>query len=156
MSSIDSIYSTAMFGLRTSYYQDGQSHGRRLNYSAIWHLVRSCLPVDITRPVRSESPPTPLRQLQASQSDPPLITQRLTRQAAYVQHNTEARSRNYCCHGKAISITYSECVSLASVIRHSKRMRHIILSCVTCPDVPYFSTLSHKRHDFREKSIHGT
>ena len=28
-----------------------------------------------------------------------------------VQHNTDARSRNYCCRGKAISINYSESVA---------------------------------------------
>ena len=27
------------------------------------------------------------------------------------KHNIEARSRNHCCHGKAVNITYSECVS---------------------------------------------
>ena len=26
----------------------------------------------------------------------------------YVQRNTEARSRNHCCSGKAVSTTYSE------------------------------------------------
>jgi hypothetical protein len=60
-----------------------------------------------------------------------------------------ARSRNHCCRGKAISITYSECVSVALVIQHAKRMRRIILSSVVCPALPYFSTLSHKRLDFR-------
>jgi hypothetical protein len=42
-------------------------------------------------------------------------------------------------------------VSVALVIQHAKRMRHMILP--SCPAVPYFSTLDlpHKRHDFREK-----
>jgi len=32
-------------------------------------------------------------------------------------------------------------------------MRRIILSSVTCPVLPYFSTLTHKRRDFWEKVI---
>ena len=40
-------------------------------------------------------------------------------------------------------------VSVALVILSAKRMRHIILSSVTCPVLQYVSTLSHKLHDFR-------
>jgi hypothetical protein len=74
------------------------------------------------------------------------------RQYTY-KRNIHARSPNHCCLGKAISITYCECVSVALVIQHTKRMRRIILWSVVCPAVPYISTLSHKRHDFRKKVI---
>jgi hypothetical protein len=47
-----------------------------------------------------------------------------------VKLNNEARSRNHCCRGKEISITYSECVSVPIVTQHAKRMRRIILSSV--------------------------
>ena len=50
-----------------------------------------------------------------------------TRETVYVYPNIEALSRNHCCGGKAISITYFECVSVARVMQHEKRMRRIIL-----------------------------
>jgi len=53
---------------------------------------------------------------------------------------------------KVISITYAEGVHVALVIQHIMRMRHIILPSVACLAPPYFSTFSHKRHDFRKKN----
>jgi predicted transcriptional regulator len=67
--------------------------------------------------------------------------------------NIEAPSHNRCHSGKTINITYPECVSVALVIQHAMRMCRIILSSVVCPAVPYFSILSHKRHDSRGKQI---
>jgi hypothetical protein len=46
--------------------------------------------------------------------------------------------------GKAISITASECVLVALVIQHTKRMRLFILSSSASLAAPYLSTLSHK------------
>jgi hypothetical protein len=46
----------------------------------------------------------------------------VARQAMYVKCNIKARSCNYCCNGKAISIIYSECVFVALGIQHAMRM----------------------------------
>jgi hypothetical protein len=43
------------------------------------------------------------------------------------------------------------CVHVALLIQHKTRMRHIMTWFVTPLAPPYFSTLSHKRHDFRKK-----
>ena len=45
----------------------------------------------------------------------------------YVERQTEARSRNHFCSGKAISITYSEYVFVALDVQHAMRMRHIFI-----------------------------
>jgi hypothetical protein len=66
------------------------------------------------------------------------------------KHNTEASSCNNCCRGKAISITYSECVSAALIIQHAKRMRHIRLSCVEFLVLQYCYKLSHKSHGIKK------
>jgi len=75
-----------------------------------------------------------------------------TRQYTY-KRNIEARSRNHSCRGAAICIAYSDCVSVALVIQRAMRMRRVTVSSVACPDLQYFSTLSHKRHDFRKSLI---
>jgi hypothetical protein len=67
------------------------------------------------------------------------------------EHNFEARSRNHSCRGKAMSIKYSEYVSVAVVSQHATRVRRVMLSSADCLAVPYFFTLSHERHDFRRK-----
>jgi polysaccharide deacetylase 2 family uncharacterized protein YibQ len=69
----------------------------------------------------------------------------------YNKRNAEARSRNHHYRGKAKHITHPECVSVASVKQWAKRMRQVILSSVASLVIKNISTLSHKRHDFREK-----
>ena len=67
-----------------------------------------------------------------------------TNQAIYVKRNFKALRQ--CCCGKAITVTYSECVcvcvSVALDIQHAMRMRHIVT--YGHPTLQYFSTLSHK------------
>jgi len=69
------------------------------------------------------------------------------------KRNDEERSRNHYCRGKAIRITYSECVSVALGIQHAMHMPHVILPSVACPALQYFSTLFRKRSDFRKNTI---
>ena len=69
----------------------------------------------------------------------------------YVSRNTEARSHNHCCRVKLqILKLQSACVSfVALVIMYAERMRHITLLSVACLPLSHYSTLSHKRHNFR-------
>ena len=53
-----------------------------------------------------------------------------TRGTINVWRNNEARSRNHCCRGKAISITYSDCVFLALGIYHAMSMRRVNIDCL--------------------------
>ena len=68
------------------------------------------------------------------------------------KRNTESRSRNHSCRRKQ-QVLYFLSISVAFVIQHAMIMRRIILSSVASPDVPHFSALSHKRHDFRKKKF---
>jgi len=69
----------------------------------------------------------------------------------YECNNIEVSSRIHFDRAKAVSVTHSECVSVALVIQHAKCMSRIITSSVACLVLQYFSTLSHKRCDFRKK-----
>jgi predicted glycosyltransferase len=64
------------------------------------------------------------------------------------KRNIKARSRNHCHRGKAISITYSECVFVALGIQHAKRMLHIIICSLT-------SSIIHFTHYLIKGSIFG-
>jgi hypothetical protein len=57
----------------------------------------------------------------------------------------EARSRNRLFHGKEISITYYERISVVLGIQHAMRMCSITYASVACPDIQPFSTLLHNR-----------
>jgi len=53
------------------------------------------------------------------------------------------------------SVLHILSVSVVLVIQQVERMRRVVLSSVTNPAVPNFSTLSHKTADFRGKLIEG-
>ena len=56
---------------------------------------------------------------------------------------------NHCCRGKAISIHILCLLSYSACKAHEQR----VLSSVASLAAPHFSTLSHKRKDFREKML---
>ena len=75
------------------------------------------------------------------------------RQCTY-ERNTQSRSRNNCCRGKAVCILswVSVCLSVCS-LSYPACTEHVPYYIVnrSLRAVPYLSTLSHKRHEFREK-----
>jgi hypothetical protein len=56
-----------------------------------------------------------------------LKTKYQARQLMYVERNIDHRSRNRCCSGKTIIITYCEFMFVALVIQHAMRKRHIVI-----------------------------
>ena len=70
-----------------------------------------------------------------------------TRKAKYVQRNIQARSRNDCQHGQAISITYCVCVCSLGYPARKAHAPHYIITCSLPRSTIFFlSTLSYKRH----------
>jgi len=67
------------------------------------------------------------------------------------KRNNEVRSSAHCCSRKAISMTNSECASVALGIQHAMRMRRIILSSAACLVLQNCPTSLHMQQDFREK-----
>jgi len=72
----------------------------------------------------------------------------IARKSAFVQHrqctykrNIEARSRNHCCRGKAVSITYSWCLFVDLGTEHATRMHHIVI-CGLSGSTAFFHIIS--------------
>jgi len=70
-----------------------------------------------------------------------------TKQVITYKPNTNLRLK-ICSRGKVLSIKNYECVSVALVIQHAKRLYPIISSSVACLALQCFSTSSHRRNNF--------
>ena len=73
----------------------------------------------------------------------------VTVEKQYVLHNLSVCLYPYV----SSSTAYSVCVFVALGIQRAMRMGSIILSSVASPILPYFYTLSHKRHDLRKETL---
>jgi hypothetical protein len=133
-----------------------------------WHYCAKPWPLDLLSSLRrfvsfSQMPGKYLEFKRDSRPPPHhsksiklVVTQRTAKRhadkrAMYVQRNTDARSRNHCCRGKAVSVIYSESVSVALAIHHARCMRRSILSSTAYLAIHYFT--SHRRHEFRKKVV---
>jgi len=50
---------------------------------------------------------------------------------------TELPSRNHCCRGEAVSITYSECVSVTLVIQHKAHAHYYVICGLPGPTIVF-------------------
>ena len=66
--------------------------------------------------------------------------------------NIKERSRNNCCRGKDINVTYSKRTFVSFAIQLAKRIRRVS-SSLACLALRYFLTSSHKWHGFGEKFV---
>ena len=66
----------------------------------------------------------------------------------YVWHNTEAL---FCKQRCTEYYIFCVCVCVALGIQQEMRIRHIVT--VACLALKHFSTLFHKRHDFRKTTL---
>ena len=69
----------------------------------------------------------------------------------HLLHNIDACSRNNRCCGKAINITYSECVFVSLIIKHARFMRRIIVIRGLSDCTIFFFTLSQITLFFKKK-----
>ena len=53
------------------------------------------------------------------------------------------------CVCVCVCVSVCVCVCVVIVVRHGQRMCSVTFLSAARPDVPYFSTLSHKKHDLR-------
>jgi hypothetical protein len=54
-----------------------------------------------------------IKEVQGPHDSNFVINYEIKRQAMYYKRNIQAHSRNHCCSGKAINISYPKCVSVA-------------------------------------------